>query len=95
MTASLLLECDVRVPVMRDGKKIREWRTKPVTAAKGADRADIRCKHCHGRVRIHEQKDPQGPADHVEHLDSDDTKHCRAGSNNATGTHRMSLTPVT
>ena len=91
---SLTDECEVKTLFKVGGQREYRWTVKPVSSlpTSGA-RKDIRCRHCHGRVRVHKQQVAGGPTDHVEHLSHDDTVRCRAGSNFA-GEHHMSDDPV-
>lgn len=88
-----MYECEVRVPFMRDGKKVLEWTVKPVSSLGSGAQRGIRCMHCAGEVRVHKQKVPHGPADHVEHLRTVDSRNCRSG-HHFEGTHKRSDQPV-
>ena len=89
-----MYECEVRALFKVNGQREYRWVVKPVTtlATSGAQ-PDIRCMHCHGRIRVHKQHVEHGPTDHVEHLAHDDSVHCRAG-HHFDGEHRLSVNPV-
>lgn len=72
-----------------------EWRwvEVPVPSVVGVPRNRIRCIHCHGGVRLHQQQVQHGPQDHVEHLHKQDSEHC-PGGHYFGGEHRMSSQPV-
>lgn len=95
MATGKMYECGVNILVQSDdGKRARHWISRKVRLVD--DGAEIRCTHCHGEVRIHRQRQKDGPQDHVEHRSGDDARHCRGGAE-FRGTdeeHRMSPTPV-
>lgn len=93
MPHDLMLRCEARREYLVNGK--HEWRWKEVAVAETADAAasDVRCMHCHGAVRIHRQKVPDGPQDHVEHRSRQDSQGCKGGIY-FDGTHRTSGAPV-
>lgn len=93
MPHDLMLRCEERREyVVNDG---REWRWKEVPVSQALDAApdNIRCMHCHGAVRVHRQRDPAGPQDHVEHKLRQDSEGCRGGIY-FDGHHRRSGAPV-
>jgi hypothetical protein len=56
--------------------------TRSVATLASGEQPDIRCMHCHGRVRVHKNQvaHAHGPADHVEHLLRSDSEGCQASS---------------
>lgn len=69
------------------------WKTVGVEEIVGVPKPKIRCAHCHGAVRLHEQQVAHGPRSHVEHRSRQDSEGCRGG-HYFLGTHRMSSVPV-
>ncbi len=94
MASQQMYKCEAKTLFKIDGKREWRWVKKPVSAipASGAQ-DDVRCLHCHGRVRVHKQKVEDGPADHVEHQRRSDSEHC-LGGHYFKGVHRMSDDPV-
>lgn len=90
---SLMFECEAKLLFKIDGQKEWRWEKRPVARLAGGTQRSIRCEHCHGAVRVHRQRVPHGPADHVEHLHRSDATHCRGG-HDFCGTHSMSANPV-
>ena len=93
MAESQMLECEQKKLFLVNGQRELRWMVVPVAQLTGVSSKQIRCKHCHGAVRVHKQQVPNGPQDHVEHLSRQDSEHCRGGAY-FQGTHRMSLQPV-
>jgi len=92
--ANAMYECEVKKPFQREGRKVFEWVERPVSSlGSGPIKGGIRCKHCHGAVRVHKQQVGHGPADHVEHLSHADSVNC-LGGHYFCGTHRLSDDPV-
>lgn len=77
-----------------NGSYVQRWTEIEVSKVGGDDKKKIRCMHCHGRVRVHNQKVEHGPQDHVEHLSRQDSEGCKGGFH-FQGEHRQSLEPVT
>lgn len=94
MATGRMYECEVNVLYQIEGKRERRWVSRKVCDID--DGAEIRCKHCHGEVRIHRQRQKHGPSDHVEHRSGDDARHCRGGAafHGTEADHRMSSNPV-
>lgn len=88
-----MYECEVKVPFVENGTKVLRWKVKPVTALTSGVQRGIRCKHCHGEVRVHKQQIAEGPEDHVEHTSRDDAQHC-PGSPLFRGSARRSQQPI-
>ncbi len=93
MPHDLMNKCEAKRPFMRDGKKVREWTTVPVSNLESGGGPDIRCMHCHGAVRVHRQQVEHGPVDHVEHRSRQDSRGCMGGIY-FEGVHHMSQNPV-
>lgn len=94
MATGKMYDCEVKRLFKKDGKHERRWVSAEVL--KIDDGAEIRCVHCHGEVRIHRQRQENGPKDHVEHRSGDDARHCRGGAEfrGTDADHRMSPNPV-
>lgn len=93
MPHELMLRCEERREyVSGEGREMR-WKEVPVSQAMDAASGDVRCKHYHGAVRIHRQREPNGPQDHVEHKLRQDSEGCRGGIH-FDGNHRLSSLPV-
>lgn len=90
-----MYDCEAKVLFLdKDtGKKVWRWERREVRTLGDRKDPDIRCMHCHGRVRIHRQQVEHGPMDHVEHLSRADSEHCRGG-HYFHGEHRLSQFPV-
>lgn len=87
--------CEVKRPFIVNGVKVMQWKEMPVS--KVDDDQIIRCRACHGQVRIHRQKKPDGVPDHVEHhgpSSHDDSEHCSLGHFFLGGVTRPSRNPV-
>jgi len=91
----LMTRCEWRRQYKVDGQSEYEWRWKevPVSEVVNSAAKDIRCVHCHGAVRVHQQQVAHGPQDHVEHLSRQDSESCRGG-HYFKGEHRLSTQPV-
>lgn len=89
-----MYECEAKTLFKVDGQREWRWMKKPVSSiANSGTQPDVRCLHCHGKVRVHKQQVEHGPADHVEHLRRTDSENCLGGSY-FKGVHRMSDEPV-
>lgn len=89
-----MYECELKRLFKQAGISSWRWVVVPVTSVASTPRdGGIRCRHCYGRVRVHKQHVPHGPADHVEHLRRRDSENCRGG-HHFRGVHRMSDEPV-
>ena len=94
MPHDLMLECDRRTRYKVDGKIELRWKKMLVAQVdESVSRTDIRCTHCWGAVRLHKQKVPHGPQDHVEHRSRQDSEGCKGGIY-FQGTHQKSSHPV-
>lgn len=93
MPHDLMTSCERRTQYKRDVGYEWLWKEVPVAEVIGAAGKSIRCVHCHGAVRIHQQKVSHGPQDHVEHLSRQDSENCRGG-HYFKGEHRRSSQPV-
>ena len=94
MPHDLMTKCDKKTLFLRDGMKVEDWKEVGVSIlTSGAAKGQIRCKHCHGAVRVHKRQKLDGPVDHVEHLSRQDSERCKGGVY-FKGTHQMSSCPV-
>ena len=94
MPNDMMFECEQKKEFRRSGGDVWEWRTVSVSSAIAVSRDRLRCMHCHGAVRVHQQKAPDGPRDHVEHMLRQDSKHCRGGIHYDGAGQQMSTQPV-
>lgn len=99
MGKDLMYQCQQSKPhvVFDENRKAtnkREMRWVTIDASAAPLTAELRCVHCHGAVRLHKQKKPKGPADHVEHRDREDSERCKGGVHFIGPEHQMSLRPV-
>jgi hypothetical protein len=95
MPHDLMKRCEVRRQFLVNGYKEWRWKEVPVSQAVGRASSDIRCMHCHGPVRVHQQQVAHGPEDHVEHRSRKDSEGCRGGIYFKGEPHQMSAKPVT
>ncbi len=89
-----MYDCEVKAAFKEGDGKVWKWTERSCELLDTGTHRGIRCKHCHGAVRVHKQQVPNGPADHVEHLRRKDSENCRGGSYFNGHTHRMSDEPV-
>ena len=94
MPHDVMLRCERKALFKIGNEKVWKWVEVEVSALPSGEQPDIRCVHCHGRVRVHKQNVERGPQDYVEHLSRQDSENCRGG-HYFKGEHRMSLQPVT
>ena len=64
--------CEVKRLFIRDGNKVWDWKIVNVADAIRDGDSVVRCKDCHGTVRVHGRHVAHGPAPHVEHLSRQD-----------------------
>jgi hypothetical protein len=89
-----MIECERRTLYKRDGEKVWDWkRVKVADFDASVSSRDIRCAHCHGKVRLHKQRVDHGPQDHVEHYSRQDSEG-RPGGVHFQGTDRILSNPV-
>lgn len=72
-----IYECEVKRPFMENGQRVRRWIRREVSLIEKQDQ--IRCYECKGKVRLHRQRIPNGPKDHVEHRERSDSEGCSLG----------------
>jgi len=83
--------CETKRLFKIDGKK--EYRWTEVNVSDLPQRTEVRCVHCHGKVRLHFKKQEHGTRDHCEHQSHQDSVFCRGG-HFFQGEHRESENPV-
>jgi hypothetical protein len=93
MQHDLMAKCERKALFKINNDKVWKWVEAKVTDLLRGEQPEIRCIHCHGRVRVYKQKLPHGPQDHVEHILHQDSENC-CGGYFFKGEHRMSLNPV-
>jgi len=94
MSHDLMTKCEQKRLFKINDEKIWKWVEVEVSALTSGEHNNIRCVHCHGRVRVHKQNVEHGPKDHVEHRVKRDSENCRGG-HYFKGEHKMSQDPVT
>jgi len=100
MAKDMMIQCQQKKPHMvldenkkATGQRENRWVTVDVSSLKLTG-VEIRCMHCYGAVRIHKQRKANGPADHVEHREREDSERCQGGIHFIGPIHQMSLNPV-
>ncbi len=93
MSHDMMLKCERKARFKVKNEIVWKWVEVEVASLPRGKQPEIRCIHCHGRVRVHKQNVPHGPQDHVEHLSRQDSEYCRGG-HYFKGEHRLSLQPV-
>jgi hypothetical protein len=78
-----IYECEVRIlkKNLATGEKYYGWKVVPVREAieSNASRDDVRCKSCHGRVKLLNQYGHIGNAPHAVHHSRQDSSYCELG----------------
>ncbi len=90
----MMSKCERKALSKIDNEKVWKWVEVDVADLSSGEQPDIRCVHCHGRVRVHKRNVEHGPQDHVKHLSRQDSENCRGG-HYFKCEHKMSLQPVT
>lgn len=93
MAHDSMYECEAKRPFIENGVKVRKWTVVSATTLESGGIPEIRCRYCHGAIRVHKQRVAHGPADHVEHISTQDSRHCKGGVHFC-GEHQMSLNPI-
>jgi hypothetical protein len=71
-----------------------KWVEVSASEVVGVARDRIRCMHCHGAVRLHQQQVGHGPQDHVEHRLRQDSERCIGGVYYQGPPHQLSTQPI-
>jgi hypothetical protein len=79
MPHDLMTECETKKLYIINGDKVHKWVATPVSVLESGPSKTIRCKHCHGEIRIHKRQIEHGPADHAEHRSRADSEFCIGG----------------
>ena len=96
MATGQMYECDQKKECLVAGRIERRWVRTSAARVDGVSKELLRCMHCHGSARLHKQRVPHGPRDHVEHLSRTDSINCQGGHYFRFGTlHQMSSNPNT
>lgn len=74
-----IYECEAKKLFLRNGRKRWEWVVVAVKDGLALKADFVRCKDCHGKVRLHDKKVEAGPAPHAEHRSRADSEYCPAG----------------
>jgi hypothetical protein len=78
-----IYECEIRIlkKNITTGEKYWEWKTVPVRQAieEKVSREDVRCKSCHGWVKLLNQYSGIGNAPHAVHHSRQDSSYCTLG----------------
>jgi len=93
MQHDMMLKCERKARFKINDEKVWKWVEVDVAALPSGEQPEIRCIHCHGRVRVHKQNVAHGPQDHAEHMSRQDSENCRGG-HYFKGEHKISLQPV-
>ena len=93
MPHDLMTSCEQRKAFLQNGEYVKQWREVSVSMLTSGNKNDIRCRHCHGAVRVHKQQVEHGPTDHVEHLHRQDSENCLGGFH-FNGNHQLSANPI-
>ena len=56
MAHDMMYECEAKRPFVENGVKVRKWTMVSVSTLDSGALPDIRCRHCHGAVRVHKQR---------------------------------------
>jgi hypothetical protein len=77
-------------------KRFLDWVVTPVSEVPlDTKNSSVRCRHCHGPVKVHRKKKPTGIEDHVEHKAGKNVEHCLGYYKFVAGSeHQMSSNPV-
>jgi hypothetical protein len=75
-----IYECEVK-RLFRKGKFSKEWRwmVKPVPEAISSADAKLRCRYCHGALKLQSKLLADNPSPHVVHKSRQDSEYCPAG----------------
>lgn len=77
MKKEKIYECEVKRQHQIAGQRFWKWIRR---SANEIDRSEtIRCHACKGKVRLHQQRNSNGPRDHVEHFRREDSVGCKFG----------------
>src|SRR5437762_4832847 len=83
MQEEKIYECEIRVLKKNPStdEKYRDWKAVPVRDAIAAQVSndDVRCKACHGRVKLLNQYGSGGNAPHAVHKSKQDSSYCPLG----------------
>ena len=88
-----MTQCEQKKKFKHGSEYSERWVVVPAATLDGVASDRIRCMHCQGAVRLHKQRVPDGPQDHVEHRSRNDSEHCKGGSY-FLGVHRTEVAPV-
>lgn len=94
MRSDLMMVCEQKRLYKTDGVKAWRWVDVSVAELSPDDGKELRCKHCHGEVKMPKQKAAQAPPAHIEHKRRADSENCEGGTHYL-GFHRLSIHPVT
>ena len=75
-----MYECEAKRKRRReDGGYEPFWKVKTVQAALDDNDSELRCKDCHGAVKLNRRKLSPGAGSYIEHLSRPDAEYCAAG----------------
>lgn len=78
-----IYECEIKVlkKHLATGAKYYDWKVVPLRAAieSNAAATDVRCKACHGRVKLLNRHGDAGSAPHAVHHSRQDSSYCEMG----------------
>jgi hypothetical protein len=99
MARDQMYQCEQKKPhlILDENKKptgARKMEWALIEASEATLLKEMRCRHCHGAVRLHKKSKTNGPQDHVEHKTREDSERCQGGMHFIGPDHQMSLNPV-
>jgi hypothetical protein len=94
MPHDLMTRCEQKKEYRIKGQDSWKWVEVAASEIAHVPRERIRCLHCHGAVRFHQQQVAHGPKDHVEHRSRQDSEHCMGGVYYEGPLHQLSTQPV-
>ncbi len=94
MPNDLMICCEQKKDFRGPQGDYTKWVEVSASQVAAVSRDRIRCKHCHGAVRLHRQQVSHDPQDHVEHLSRQDSEHCIGGHYYKGPPPRLSAQPV-
>ena len=74
-----IYDCEVKRKRIIDGTRSTFWKVKSVREALEDNDVELRCKDCHGDVKLLKRQVDHAPAPHVEHKLRQDSEYCPAG----------------
>ena len=83
MDEEKIYECELRIlkKNLATGQNYYDWKAVPVREAieSNSGQRDVRCRACHGRVKLLNQHGNTGNAPHAVHYSRQDSSYCELG----------------